>query len=100
MDWTSILSTPLLSQDFLSTLSKEPELPTPTPNPPKPQKRCPTCSHKLQLADTTCRCGLRHCSAHRLPEAHNCTFDHMGDGRKLLETQVVKCVADKVKDRV
>lgn len=100
MDWTSILSTPLLSQDFLSTLSnlsKEPELPTFSP---KPQKRCPTCSHKLQLADTTCRCSLRYCAAHRLPETHNCTFDHKEDGRKLLETQVVKCVADKVKDRV
>jgi predicted nucleic acid binding AN1-type Zn finger protein len=52
----------------------------------------------LQLADMACRCGLRHCSAHRLPETHGCTFDHKAHDRAVLETQVVRCVADKLKE--
>ena len=113
MDWSNFLTTPLLSQDFIASMSSmtsSVELIPPSTNPmdptsptfsaPKPQKRCPTCSHKLKLADTTCKCGLRHCSAHRLPETHACTFDHKAADRKMLETQVVKCVADKIADRI
>ena len=80
----------------------EPTLPTsesvlPTP---KPQKRCGACKNKLLLSDMPCRCGIRHCSAHRLPESHCCTYDHGRQDRKVLETQLVKCVADKFDDRL
>jgi hypothetical protein len=33
------------------------------------------CKKKLKLSDTPCRCELRFCKAHRLPENHNCTYD-------------------------
>lgn len=66
--------------------------------PAKPQTRCPMCKHKLLLADIACRCGIRHCLAHRLPEAHSCTFDYKAHDRKILESQVVRCVADKLKE--
>lgn len=33
------------------------------------------CKKKLKLADTPCRCNLRFCRAHRLPENHNCTYN-------------------------
>ncbi len=67
---------------------------------PKPQKRCGACKTKLLLSDMACRCGVRHCSAHRLPETHLCTYDHGRQDRKVLETQVVACVADKMENRI
>jgi hypothetical protein len=74
-----------------------PTLPT-----PPPQKRCGTsgCKRKLLLTDASCRCGIRHCGTHRLPEEHACPFDFKGAERKMLETQVVACVADKMGDRI
>eukprot|EP00946_MAST-07B_sp_MAST-7B-sp1_P003000 g3000.t1 len=33
------------------------------------------CKKKLKLSDTPCRCELRFCLAHRLPENHRCTYD-------------------------
>mgnify|MGYP006125872955 FL=1 len=33
------------------------------------------CKKKLKLSDTPCRCELRFCKAHRLPEKHACTYD-------------------------
>lgn len=33
------------------------------------------CKKKLKLSDTPCRCELRFCKLHRLPEKHECTFD-------------------------
>jgi hypothetical protein len=107
---SNFLSKPILSADFLERILRQiSEVPTtepiPTPAvpavptlPTKSQKRCPTCRHKLQLADMACRCGLRHCSAHRLPETHGCTFDHKVHDRKLLESQVIRCIADKMKE--
>jgi predicted nucleic acid binding AN1-type Zn finger protein len=105
---------PLLSAEFLARMLRQTELlSTPTvaitpsevmsetkPAKPKEQTRCPTCRHKLHLADTTCRCGLRHCSAHRLPETHACTFDYKGHDQALLKKQVVACVADKITERL
>jgi hypothetical protein len=79
----------------------EPVTPAFPTSDPKPQKRCGACKHKLLLSDMACRCGIRHCSAHRLPETHSCTFDHRRQDRKVLEAQLVKCVADKLgEDRV
>ena len=33
------------------------------------------CKKKLKLSDTPCRCELRFCKLHRLPENHQCTFN-------------------------
>jgi hypothetical protein len=84
--------------DDTEVLLKQPVEPEPSTPPTKPQNRCPTCRHKLQLADMVCRCGLRYCCNHRLPETHGCTFDHKTHDRAVLETQVVRCVADKLKE--
>lgn len=109
---SNFLNIPLLSDDFLARMlrmtdaqetrapptSPIPPVGDPAPAPAKPQTRCVVCRHKLQLADMPCRCGIRHCSAHRLPELHACTFDYKAHDRKVLETQVVRCVADKLKE--
>ena len=33
------------------------------------------CKKKLGLVCFECKCGLKFCTEHRLPEFHNCTFD-------------------------
>ena len=39
--------------------------------------RCcaPGCKKKLKLSDTPCRCEMRFCAKHRLPEHHDCGYD-------------------------
>lgn len=41
-------------------------------------ERCsgPDCKKKLKLTDMNCKCNKRFCQLHRLPETHNCGFDH------------------------
>lgn len=58
--------------------------------------RCPTCAKKLSLTDLACRCGPRHCSAHRLPEAHACTHDFRADAQKVLAAQLERVAGEKV----
>jgi predicted nucleic acid binding AN1-type Zn finger protein len=67
---------------------------------PQLSQRCPTCQRKLALSDMACRCGSRHCSQHRLPESHACSFDFKTHEKTLLEKTVVACVADKMETRV
>jgi len=58
---------------------------------------CSVCKHRLTLAGThTCKCGSAFCAAHRLPEAHVCTYDHRGEGKKTLGVQLVASVPVKV----
>lgn len=46
--------------------------------------RCAQCQKKLGLSNFKCKCEFVFCSKHRLPEEHNCTFDHKAVGiRKL-----------------
>ena len=55
-----------------------------------------TLSNTLTLI--TCRCGLNFCSAHRMPECHNCTFDYKKqteqEKNKCIEN--MKCVSNKI----
>lgn len=95
---SSIHSIPLLSADFLAQFEAT-DAAALQPKDPKEQKRCPTCRHKLLLSDTACRCGLRHCGKHRLPEEHGCTFDHRAHDKAALQKAVVACVSDKIADR-
>lgn len=76
---------------MLATQEKAPST-TSTPNP----NRCPCCRKKLALMDMACRCGIRHCQSHRLPEAHACTFDFKTPGRAQLTKQLERCVGAKV----
>lgn len=59
---------------------------------PPSSKRCcaSECKRKLGLTDFDCKCGVRYCATHRLPEAHSCSYDYKSFGKTLLEKQLVK----------
>ena len=49
------------------------------------KKRCFKCKTRLELAFVEigrCKCDYVFCETHRLPEQHECTFDHKEQGRK------------------
>ncbi|XP_031586727.1 AN1-type zinc finger protein 3-like isoform X2 [Oreochromis aureus] len=57
------------------------------------RKRCHRCQTKLELVQQelgSCRCGYVFCMLHRLPEQHECLFDHMGRGRQEAVLKMVK----------
>ncbi|XP_032318885.1 AN1-type zinc finger protein 3 isoform X2 [Camelus ferus] len=59
----------------------------------KSRRRCFQCQTKLELVQQelgSCRCGYVFCMLHRLPEQHDCTFDHMGHGREEAIMKMVK----------
>ncbi|XP_068088803.1 AN1-type zinc finger protein 3 [Hyperolius riggenbachi] len=59
----------------------------------KSRRRCYRCQIKLELVQQelgSCRCGYVFCMLHRLPEQHDCTFDHMGRGREEAILKMVK----------
>ena len=60
------------------------------------KKRCPICKKKLKLTDMECRCGNIYCIEHRLPEAHNCTFDYQKFGKDILDKNNPIILNDKV----
>lgn len=40
------------------------------------------CKKKLKIVDMKCRCEMRFCGIHRLPETHNCDYDFKKKGRE------------------
>ncbi|XP_061601101.1 AN1-type zinc finger protein 3 [Cololabis saira] len=57
------------------------------------RKRCHRCQTKLELVQQelgSCRCGYVFCMLHRLPEQHDCLFDHLGRGRQDAVLKMVK----------
>ncbi|XP_027870959.1 AN1-type zinc finger protein 3-like [Xiphophorus couchianus] len=57
------------------------------------RKRCHRCQTKLELVQQelgSCRCGFIFCMLHRLPEQHDCLFDHQGRGRQEAVLKMVK----------
>ncbi|XP_028857847.1 AN1-type zinc finger protein 3-like isoform X2 [Denticeps clupeoides] len=59
----------------------------------KNRRRCHRCQIKLELVQQelgSCRCGYVFCMLHRLPEQHNCLFDHLGRGREEAVLKMVK----------
>ena len=54
------------------------------------------CNKKLKLSDFPCRCEIRFCINHRLPETHECSFDYKKEGCKLLSQQLQSCSAKKI----
>ena len=67
----------------------------------KKTPRCHRCKKKiaLMMRGTPCHCGYEFCSAHRLPETHECSFDHRAKHLSTSSDKItaMKCVADKVK---
>ncbi|KAM9356267.1 AN1-type zinc finger protein 3 homolog [Pholidichthys leucotaenia] len=59
----------------------------------KNRRRCYRCNSKLELVQQelgSCRCGYVFCMLHRLPEQHDCLFDHLGRGREEAVLKMVK----------
>lgn len=59
----------------------------------KNRRRCFRCQTKLELVQQelgSCRCGFVFCMLHRLPEQHDCLFDHLGRGREEAVLKMVK----------
>jgi predicted nucleic acid binding AN1-type Zn finger protein len=56
----------------------------------KKKKRCSlsTCKHKLTLTDMKCRCTLRYCQQHRLPENHSCSFNFKNETEEAFMNRV------------
>ncbi|KAJ8347322.1 hypothetical protein SKAU_G00287230 [Synaphobranchus kaupii] len=57
------------------------------------RRRCYRCQTKLELVQQelgSCRCGYVFCLIHRLPEQHDCLFDHLGRGREEAVMKMVK----------
>lgn len=60
--------------------------------------RCTVCSKKTGLATTyECRCLKIFCTVHRYPEAHSCTYDYKGEGRKEIKESNPVVVAAKLR---
>ncbi|KRX09400.1 hypothetical protein PPERSA_04706 [Pseudocohnilembus persalinus] len=47
------------------------------------KERCWNCNRKCGLNGIECKCGFVYCSKHRLPEQHDCQFDHKQRAREL-----------------
>ena len=63
--------------------------------------RCqhPGCKKKITLImqeANRCQCKMVFCGKHRLPELHNCTFDHKTIAKESLKKQLVEVKAEKV----
>jgi hypothetical protein len=71
-----------VSENLSSVPANEESKTGPPPNP----EACQFCSRKLGNIPFHCKCSYFYCSRHRLPEEHNCTYDHRAVGiRKLSE---------------
>ncbi|CAD8139896.1 unnamed protein product [Paramecium pentaurelia] len=46
--------------------------------------KCYVCKRKLGISGIQCKCKIVFCNKHRLPEDHNCTYDHAEKARQLL----------------
>jgi hypothetical protein len=58
--------------------------------------RCNRCTRRTGLMSFKCRCGRSFCGLHRLPEQHDCGFDHRMEGRKKLEASNPLVTAEKL----
>jgi hypothetical protein len=62
-------------------------------------KKCTFCSKKIGIVNThKCKCSKEYCASHRMPETHQCTYmdQYKIDGRRQLENQLTKVVAEKI----
>ena len=104
---TKITTLPAVPSPESSPKRKSTKLPNIPDDKPKLKKakrkaRCSAegCQKKLGLSPLECRCKESFCEKHRYPSQHNCQFDHQKRDREMVSSSNIKCVADKVKDRV
>lgn len=64
----------------------------------KKKNRCnhDDCKKKLGFDPIICKCGGMYCGNHRYPHVHDCTFDHKGHNKELLEKNMVKLTKSKL----
>lgn len=71
----------------------------------KTKKKRQRCSHsecktKLTMIDLgiECKCGLSYCSRHRLPEDHQCSYDHGKEEADMISKKLKEsaCVSNKI----
>lgn len=65
---------------------------TPERSVQKNKRKCYKCRCKLDLAASElgrCKCDFIFCELHRLPEQHDCSYDHKGLGRKEARQKMV-----------
>ena len=62
-----------------------------------PRLRCSQCRRKLPLvARYECRCNKWFCAKHRYSEEHECDYDYMSEGRRLIAANNPKIQASKL----
>ena len=58
------------------------------------------CKYKLKLTDFSCKCEKKFCSKHRYAEDHNCRYNYQKNNNIMLNTNLVKVVADKLENKI
>jgi hypothetical protein len=66
------------------------------------QKRCNhgECKRKLLLSDFACKCGIRFCGTHRIPEGHACRFNFRAAADAKLSQQLGKAFDTRMTDKI
>merc|ERR1712014_479155 len=60
-----------------------------------PKNRCYKCDRKTGIRGFTCKCSFNFCTKCRLPEEHDCEFDHANIEKERLKNRLVKVEASK-----
>jgi predicted nucleic acid binding AN1-type Zn finger protein len=60
------------------------------------------CKKNLGIMEFTCLCGGKYCAKHRLPEVHDCSFNHGQESKKLLTDKLLneKIESDKITNKL
>lgn len=66
----------------------------------KKKEKCPICNKKLSLLDIVCKCGIKHCRQHCLPEYHNCIYDLSSEKNSQLENNLIIINNDRIETRI
>jgi len=74
LNFTKNITTTLLKDGNFSKMPKQNNKKKKNKN----KKRCAhlNCNKKLKITDMNCKCHKIFCSLHRLPEMHNCSWNH------------------------
>ncbi|AUF82544.1 AN1-like zinc finger [Tetraselmis virus 1] len=57
---------------------------------------CYFCRKNMGIMVFNCKCGYKYCKKHRLPEQHECTYDHKMFGKETLRMNNPKIVGEKI----
>ena len=62
----------------------------------KPRCSAKDCKKNISLFSFECKCGKSFCGKHKLPEDHDCNYDHKNDGIQHLKQKLVKVTGTKI----